>query len=81
MVAADASALAAGLERAHLTVDMPFMSYQVSVAQAMRTAGLLVRKGKAQSVKLEGGVRSAPAIRAIVDAGIPGVGHVGLTPQ
>lgn len=73
--------VAAGLERAHLTVDMPFMSYQVSVAQAMRTAGLLVRKGKAQSVKLEGGVRSAPAIRAIVDAGIPVVGHVGLTPQ
>lgn len=73
--------VAAGLNRAHLTVDMPFMSYQVSVAQAMRTAGVLVRKGKAQSVKLEGGVRSAPAIRAIVDAGIPVVGHVGLTPQ
>ncbi|MES2639748.1 MAG: 3-methyl-2-oxobutanoate hydroxymethyltransferase [Myxococcota bacterium] len=73
--------VAAGLTRAHLSVDLPFMSYQVSVAQAMRSAGRLVREGKAQSVKLEGGVRSAPAIRAIVEAGIPVVGHVGLTPQ
>ncbi len=73
--------VAAGLTRAHLTVDLPFMSYQVSVAQAMRTAGRLVREGRAQSVKLEGGVRSAPAVRAIVEAGIPVVGHVGLTPQ
>lgn len=73
--------VAAGLTRAHLTVDMPFMSYQVSPAQALRTAGRLVKEGMAQSVKLEGGVRSAPAIRAIVDAGIPVVGHVGLTPQ
>ncbi|MFN7145905.1 MAG: 3-methyl-2-oxobutanoate hydroxymethyltransferase [Myxococcota bacterium] len=73
--------VAAGLSRAHLTVDMPFMSYQVSVAQAMRSAGRLVREGKAQSVKLEGGVRTAAATRAIVDAGIPVVGHVGLTPQ
>ena len=57
------------------------MSYQVSVKQAMKTAGKLMQKGQAQSVKLEGGVRSAPAIRAIVEAGIPVVGHVGLTPQ
>lgn len=73
--------VAAGLTRAHLSVDLPFMSYQVSVPQAMRSAGRLVREGKAQSVKLEGGVRSAPAIRAIVEAGIPVVGHIGLTPQ
>jgi 3-methyl-2-oxobutanoate hydroxymethyltransferase len=73
--------VAAGLSRAHLTVDMPFMSYQVSVKQAMKTAGKLMQKGQAQSVKLEGGVRSAPAIRALVEAGIPVVGHVGLTPQ
>lgn len=73
--------VATALTRAHLTVDMPFMSYQVSAAQALRTAGVLVQKGKAQSVKLEGGVRSAPAIRAIVEAGIPVVGHIGLTPQ
>ncbi len=73
--------VAAGLARAHLTVDLPFMTYQVSPEQALTSAGLLVQEGLAQSVKLEGGVRSAPAIRAIVDAGIPVVGHVGLTPQ
>lgn len=73
--------VSAGLERAHLTVDMPFMSYQVSAKQALRSAGRLVQKGFAQSVKLEGGVRSAPAIHLIVEAGIPVVGHVGLTPQ
>lgn len=73
--------VATGLKRAHLTVDMPFMSYQVSPAQALRSAGRLVQQGRAQSVKLEGGVRSAPAIRGIVEAGIPVVGHIGLTPQ
>jgi 3-methyl-2-oxobutanoate hydroxymethyltransferase len=70
-----------GLKRAHLTIDMPFMSYQVSPAQALETAGRLVKEGHAQSVKLEGGERSAPAISAIVDAGIPVVAHIGLTPQ
>jgi 3-methyl-2-oxobutanoate hydroxymethyltransferase len=70
-----------GLNRAHLTIDMPFMSYQVSPAQALETAGRLVKEGKAQSVKLEGGERSAPAISAIVNAGIPVVAHIGLTPQ
>jgi 3-methyl-2-oxobutanoate hydroxymethyltransferase len=73
--------VAAGLARAHLCVDMPFMSYQLSPEQALRSAGVLVQEGRAQSVKLEGGARSAPAIRAIVEAGIPVVGHVGLTPQ
>jgi 3-methyl-2-oxobutanoate hydroxymethyltransferase len=73
--------VAAGLSRAHLCVDMPFMSYQLSPEQALRSAGVLVQDGRAQSVKLEGGARSAPAIRAIVEAGIPVVGHVGLTPQ
>ncbi len=73
--------VAAGLARAHLCVDLPFMSYQVSAAQALTSAGKLVQEGRAQSVKLEGGVRSAAAIRAIVEVGIPVVGHVGLTPQ
>lgn len=73
--------VARGLQQAHLTIDMPFMSYQVSPAQALENAGRLVREGKAQSVKLEGGVRSAAAINGIVEAGIPVVGHVGLTPQ
>lgn len=70
-----------GLQRAHLTADMPFMSYQISEAQALESAGRLVKESGAQSVKLEGGERSAPAIRRIVEAGIPVVGHVGLTPQ
>lgn len=70
-----------GLKQAHLTVDLPFMSYQISPAQALESAGRLVKEGHAQSVKLEGGARSAVQIQAIVDAGIPVVGHVGLTPQ
>jgi len=73
--------VAKGLTQAHLTVDMPFMSYQVSPEQALESAGRLVKEGHAQSVKLEGGERSAPAIKKIVEAGIPVVGHVGLTPQ
>ena len=73
--------VARGLKRAHITVDMPFMSYQVSPTQALESAGFLVQKGSAQSVKLEGGERSAEAIAKIVEAGIPVVGHVGLTPQ
>ena len=73
--------VARGLSSAHLTVDMPFMSYQVSPEQALQGAGRLVQEGKAQSVKLEGGERSAPAVEKIVAAGIPVVGHIGLTPQ
>jgi len=73
--------VARGLESAHLTVDLPFMSYQVSPEQALQSAGRLVQEGSAQSVKLEGGERSAPAISRIVEAGIPVVGHIGLTPQ
>ena len=73
--------VARGLDTAHLTVDLPFMSYQVSPEQALTSAGRLVQEGLAQSVKLEGGVRSAPAVRRIVEAGIPVVGHIGLTPQ
>jgi 3-methyl-2-oxobutanoate hydroxymethyltransferase len=73
--------VARGLQNAHLTIDMPFMSYQVSPEAALQSAGRLVQEGKAQSVKLEGGARSAPAIERIVTAGIPVVGHIGLTPQ
>ncbi|MFT6143321.1 MAG: 3-methyl-2-oxobutanoate hydroxymethyltransferase [Myxococcota bacterium] len=73
--------VAAGLEQAHLVADMPFMSYQISPEQALMTAGRLMKEGMAQSVKLEGGERSAEAVRRIVEAGIPVVGHVGLTPQ
>jgi 3-methyl-2-oxobutanoate hydroxymethyltransferase len=73
--------VARGLKTAHLVVDLPFMSYQVSADQALTSAGRLVQEARAQSVKLEGGERSAPAIQRIVEAGIPVVGHVGLTPQ
>jgi len=73
--------VARGLTKAQLVADMPFMSYQVSVEQALVNAGRLIKEGSAQSVKLEGGQRSAEAIARIVEAGIPVVGHVGLTPQ
>lgn len=70
-----------GLRSAHLTLDMPFMSYQVSPGQALESAGRLVKEAGAQSVKLEGGARVCPAIDMITGAGIPVVGHLGLTPQ
>ncbi len=73
--------VAAGLSRTHLIADMPFLTYQVSPEEALRNAGRLVQEGGAHAVKLEGGVRSAPAIQRIVEAGIPVMGHVGLTPQ
>ena len=61
--------------------DMPFMSYQLGVEQALANAGRLMKEGGCQAVKLEGGVRCASQIHAIVEAGIPVVGHVGMTPQ
>ncbi len=70
-----------GLTRAHQCTDLPFLSYQVSPEQALVSAGRLLKEGGAQSVKLEGGERSAEAIRRCVEAGIPVMGHVGLTPQ
>ncbi len=76
-----AQAVRRGARRAHLTVDLPFMSYQVSLEDALRAAGRLVQEGGAQSVKLEGGRDYAPHITRMVRAGIPVMGHVGLTPQ
>lgn len=73
--------VARGVRRALLTADLPFMSYQVSPQQALESAGRLIKEGGAHAVKLEGGVRSAPAIAAIRDADIPVMGHIGLTPQ
>ncbi len=61
--------------------DMPFMSYQSSVEQAVINAGRLVQEGGADAIKLEGGERVAEAVRRITDAGIPVMGHLGLTPQ
>ena len=60
---------------------MPFMSYQVSVEQAVENAGRLMKEGRANAVKLEGGAAVCPQIKAITSAGIPVVAHLGLTPQ
>ena len=73
--------VATGLETTHLIADMPFLTYQVSPEEALRNAGRLVQEGGAHAVKLEGGVRTAEAVRRIVEAGIPVMGHIGLTPQ
>ncbi len=70
-----------GARRSLVITDMPFMSYQVSPQQAVENAGRLMKEGGAHAVKLEGGVRSAAAVAAIVAADIPLMGHIGLTPQ
>jgi 3-methyl-2-oxobutanoate hydroxymethyltransferase len=70
-----------GIRRALVVVDMPFLSYQVSVRQAVRNAGRVLKETGAHAVKLEGGVRMERTVKACVDAGIPVMGHVGLTPQ
>lgn len=74
-------AVARATAQAHLVGDLPFMSFQVSPEDALRAAGQLVKQGGFESVKLEGGVAVAEQIRRIVNAGIPVMGHVGLTPQ
>ena len=73
--------VARGLQQAHLTADLPFGTYQAGPGQALASASRVLKESGAQSVKLEGGVRSAAAIEACVQAGIPVVGHIGLTPQ
>ncbi|BAF58401.1 MAG: 3-methyl-2-oxobutanoate hydroxymethyltransferase [Pelotomaculum sp.] len=74
-------AVCRGVSRAMVVADMPFLSYQVSVEEAVRNAGRFLKETGAQAVKLEGGQEVAGAVRAIVNAGIPVVGHLGLTPQ
>ena len=70
-----------GASSAHVIADMPFMSYQSSDDSGMRNAGRLLKEGGAQSVKVEGGEQLAPMVDRMVRAGIPVVGHLGLTPQ
>ncbi len=74
-------AVCRGAKEAMVVVDMPFMSYQVSTEQAVTNAGRIMKETGAQAVKLEGGREVADAVKAIVAAGIPVVGHLGLTPQ
>jgi 3-methyl-2-oxobutanoate hydroxymethyltransferase len=74
-------AVARGAKRAQVVGDMPFMSYQVSPEDALRSAGRMLKEGSFEAVKLEGGLRFAEHVKAIVSAGIPVMGHVGLLPQ
>ena len=74
-------AVARGTRHAHIVGDMPFMSYQGSMDEALRNAGRFLKEGGAHAVKLEGGADVAEKIARIVAAGIPVMGHVGLTPQ
>lgn len=74
-------AVVRGSKHPLIVTDLPFLTYQVSPAQALVSAGRLVQEGGAHAVKLEGGERTAAAVEAIVRAGVPVMGHVGLTPQ
>ena len=75
------AAVARGAKNALIITDMPFMSYQTSVYDAVVNAGRLVKEGRAQAVKLEGGLEVCEHIKAIVKASIPVCAHIGLTPQ
>ena len=74
-------AVARGVKDALVVSDLPFMSYQTSVYDAVTNAGRLIKEGRAQAVKLEGGLEVCPQIKAIVEASIPVMAHLGLTPQ
>jgi 3-methyl-2-oxobutanoate hydroxymethyltransferase len=74
-------AVTRAVKRSMVIADMPFMSYEAEPAEAVRNAGRFVKEGLAHAVKVERGWPSLPCVRAIVDAGIPVMGHVGLTPQ
>jgi len=74
-------AVVRGAPRTFVVADLPFLSYQVDLAEARRNAGRLIKEGGAQAVKLEGGEHIAATIRAIVDMDVPVMAHIGLTPQ
>jgi 3-methyl-2-oxobutanoate hydroxymethyltransferase len=75
------AAVRRGTSRALVFVDLPFLSYQVSIEEAIRNAGRVMAETRCHGVKLEGGAAMAPTVRALVDRGIPVIGHLGLTPQ
>jgi ketopantoate hydroxymethyltransferase (EC 2.1.2.11) len=74
-------AVVRGAKKALVIADMPFMTYQASVADALHNAGRLIQEGGAQAVKLEGGEAVAEQVRHLTECGIPVMGHIGLTPQ
>ncbi|HEY3351728.1 MAG TPA: 3-methyl-2-oxobutanoate hydroxymethyltransferase [Polyangia bacterium] len=74
-------AVARGAARAHVVGDMPFLSYQAGLDEAVRNCGRLLKEGGAEAVKLEGGARHADLVRRLTSIGVPVMGHVGLTPQ
>ena len=76
-----AASVRRGADHTPVIVDLPFLSYQVSVEEAVRNAGRVLAETDCHAVKLEGGVAMAPTIRALVDRGIPVIGHLGFTPQ
>jgi 3-methyl-2-oxobutanoate hydroxymethyltransferase len=75
------SAVSRGAKKALLVGDMPFMSYQASIEEAIRNAGRFVKEGGMDAVKIEGGADFAPTVRALTRAGIPVMAHIGFTPQ
>lgn len=76
-----AKTVADAVERALVVGDLPFMTYQVNPDEALRNAGRMIKESRVEAVKLEGGTKLCPTIERIVDAGIPVMGHLGLTPQ
>jgi 3-methyl-2-oxobutanoate hydroxymethyltransferase len=76
-----AASVRRGSDRALVVVDMPFLSYQISVEEAIRNAGRVLQETGAHAVKLEGGQPMVATVRALVERGIPVMGHLGLTPQ
>ena len=76
-----AQAVTRGVSHAHVVVDLPFMSYQASIEDGMRAAGRVMKEGNAEAVKVEGGEPVAELVARLVRAGIPVMGHVGMTPQ
>ena len=74
-------AVSRGLKNSMLICDMPFMSFQISIEEALRNAGRLMQEAGAHAVKLEGGVEVADIVKRMVDIGIPVMGHIGMTPQ
>ncbi|MGS0763231.1 3-methyl-2-oxobutanoate hydroxymethyltransferase [Syntrophomonas curvata] len=74
-------AVVRGTQHAMVVGDMPFLSYHITTSEAVRNAGRIIQEGGAQAVKLEGGVERVDTVKAILDAQIPVMGHIGLTPQ